>query len=174
MSDFAYPPAPFRWYFKNPLPGTDTREALIVTASVSNGRPHDFQVDTGSCGMLVGPAHVGPPFNVRQPDATWECIKYLPSKFERCGYVTPGVPVTLVKTGRPGVEANVTLLIVEQPADFGGGMLGIGYGKGPAPNPLLQMLRDVAGNNVGAGYIITPEYVEVGRSRPRTPRGSRT
>lgn len=160
----------FRW---NYLPGSSPIGALNVVASVGGGPNHVFQIDTGSCGIAIGRSQVGAPFDKPDPTLQPGKITYMPSGEELKGQWTPGVPVTLVNPGvDPALQSAVctaTVFIVDEPRSFAeghGGMFGIGYQGGDLnQNPLMHAAIEgvtVGGVRLSPGYIITPEYIEVG------------
>jgi hypothetical protein len=144
-------------------------DALHVWASLGGGPAHMFEVDTGSVGILVPRAVLGP--NILAVD---------PAKGTTFGFVSSGnsyhgewvkVSVVLgVPEGWDGTGAFATTVVevfaVDTPATFSHGMLGIGFGiekaanGGPACNPLLHL--SCANEVLAPNYIISHEGIDVG------------
>lgn len=142
-----------------------TPQDLLVYASVGGGRPHVFQLDTGSCGIVVSNRDVGPEY--QQTTGPVVPVHYMPSEVNHEGYLIQ-MPVALLGPDGapqvPGITATVPVVVVHDPA-FMGGMMGIGYHETPERNPLLHaVVDDGAGGTqpLSPGYILTPDYVEVG------------
>jgi len=148
---------------------------LHVTAALGGGAPHAFLVDTGSVGVLVPRKALGP---------DWQ--EFDPSQDIAFGYVSSGntymgqwvkVPVVLgVPAAWDGVgdypAAHIDVFAVDQPADFDGGVFGIGFGiggladGGPARNPLLHLRYQ--GARVSEGYIVSARGIDVGLTSENT------
>jgi hypothetical protein len=136
---------------------------------------HVFLVDTGSVGILVPRHALGPDYQ-----------SFDPSQDVPFGYVSSGnsykgqwlkVPVVLgvpADWDRKGdyPTAQVEVFAVDEPSDFNGGMMGIGFAIGGAAdggssrNPLLQL--SYRGTGLGQGYIISTQSIEVGLTAEST------
>jgi hypothetical protein len=142
--------------------GSSLTAGLHVSAALGGGSAHTFLVDTGSVGILVPRKILGPDYQ-----------DFDPSQDIEFGYVSSGnsywgqwvkVPV-LLGTG-DGAMANIEVFAVDRPADFDGGVFGVGFaigGKadgGPARNPLLHL--NYKGAHLGHGYIISTLGIDVG------------
>jgi hypothetical protein len=150
-------------------PASSLASGLHVLAALGGSPPHPFQIDTGSVGILVPRSVLGPAFQ-----------NFDPSKDITFGFISSGnhyhgqwvdVPVVIgVPEAWDGAgefpTAVVEVFAVDQPADFSGGMLGIGFAiekdanGGANRNPFLHLTQ--AGENLAPSYIIREEGIDVG------------
>jgi hypothetical protein len=142
---------------------------LHVSASLGGGAPHTFLVDTGSVGILTPRKTLGPDFQDFDPsrDIT---LQYVSSGNLYHGQwvkvpVVLGVPAHWDGTG-DYPTAHVEVFAVDRPADFDGGVMGIGFaigGKadgGSARNPLLHLTYQR--KRLGPGYIVSTQGIDAG------------
>jgi hypothetical protein len=150
-------------------PNSNLTNGLIVSAALGGGPSHALLVDTGSVGILIPRRVLGPAYQ-----------DFDPSQDIAFGYVSSGnhylgqwvnAPIFLgVPPGWDGTGdypfAQVEIFAVDQPADFDGGVLGIGFAiggladGGPARNPLLQLYFQ--GQPLSPGYILTSGGIDAG------------
>jgi hypothetical protein len=144
-------------------------DGLHLFAALGGGTPHRFQVDTGSVGILVPRRRLGPGYQ-----------DFDPSQDTKFGYVSSGkvywgqwirvpvvlgIPATWDGTGNYPV-ARLEVFAVDRPAEFDGGMLGIGFAiggladGGPARNPLLHL--EYQGAELSRGYIVSSQAIDAG------------
>ena len=140
-----------------------------VRAALGRGRPHVFLVDTGSVGILVPRHALGPDYQDVNPSLDVE-FGYISNGNVYHGQwvkvpVVLGVPASWDGTGDFPI-AQIEVFAVDQPANFNGGVFGIGFAiggladGGPARNPLLRVkYMDLP---VSAGYIVSTNGIEVG------------
>ena len=148
---------------------------LRILAALGGGPPHRFQVDTGSVGILVPRRRLGPHYQ------KFDC-----SQDTEFGYVSSGrvywgewvkVPVILgVPAAWDGTGdfpvAEVEVFAVDRPAEFDGGVLGVGFAiggladGGPTRNPLLHLTYQAA--NLSPGYIVSSRAIEAGLTSRNT------
>jgi hypothetical protein len=146
---------------------------LHVSASLGGGAPHTFLVDTGSVGFLVPRKTLGPDYQDFDPskDITFE---YASSGKKYLGQwvkvpVVLGVPAGWNGTGDYPL-AHVEVFVADRPANFDGGVLGIGFAinhladGGPARNPLLHLTY--RGEHLSQGYIVSAQGIDVGLTPP--------
>jgi hypothetical protein len=145
------------------------KTGLHLFAAVGGGPPHRFEVDSGSVGMLVPRRSLGPDYQSFDPslDTQFGLVSSGNSYWGQWVRVpiVLGVPPTWDKMGEyPSAEVEV--FAVDQPTDFDGGLLGVGFAiggtadGGPRRNPLLQLTYQ--GESLHRGYIIESEGLEVG------------
>lgn len=138
-------------------------------AALGGGSPHLFEVDTGSVGILVPRKVLGPSYQDFDPAQDIQ-FQYSSSGKVYSGQwvslpVVLGVPVDWDGTG-DYPTALVEVFAVDQPMQFDGGMLGIGFAiggtadGGPLRNPLLRL--NFQGTALSAGYIVRTTSIEVG------------
>ena len=138
-------------------------------AALGGGSPHLFEVDTGSVGVLVPRKVLGPSYQDFDPAQDIQ-FQYSSSGKVYSGQwvslpVVLGVPVDWDGTG-DYPTALVEVFAVDQPMQFDGGMLGIGFAiggtadGGPLRNPLLRL--NFQGTALSAGYIVRTTSIEVG------------
>lgn len=156
-------------------PTSSLPTGLHVRASLGGGAPHPFLVDTGSVGILVPRHTLGPDYQNFDPsqDMTFQYVS--------SGKVYYGqwveVPVVLGVPARwDGIGdypiAHVEVFAVDQPADFDGGLIGIGFAiggradGGPARNPLLHL--NYQGKHLSHGYIVSTQGLDVGLTSRNT------
>jgi hypothetical protein len=140
-----------------------------VSAMLGDGAPHAFLIDTGSVGILAPRQTLGPDYQ-----------NFDPAQDIEFGYVSSGnvylgqwvrVPVVLgVPAAWDGIGdypiARVEVFAVDQPADFDGGVFGVGFAiggladGGPARNPLLHLTYQ--GTHLSHGYIVSAQGINVG------------
>ncbi|MFV3127692.1 hypothetical protein [Niveispirillum sp. KHB5.9] len=113
---------------------------FFVQASVAGSAPHTFQLDSGSCGMIIGQNYL--PSNLNLND--YPCfgpgqMHYLPSNNIRSG-TWYFLPISLIDTpSGKTIDSNCMVLVINDPADFGGGMMGVAaQASYPAYNALLN------------------------------------
>lgn len=140
-----------------------------VCAALGGGPPHLFMIDTGSVGILVPRNRLGPDYQDFDPsqDITFGFISS--GKKYRGQWITVpvvvGVPASWDGTGDFPI-AQIEVFAVDQPADFDGGVFGIGFAiggsadGGPARNPLLHVTYK--GQRLSPGYIVTTQGLEIG------------
>ncbi len=142
---------------------------LHVSAALGGGASHAFLVDTGSVGILVPRTVLGPDYQAFDPSQDI-AFGYISSGKTYQGQwvkvpVVIGVPAAWDGTGDYPV-AYIEVFAVDQPADFTGGVFGIGFGiggladGGPARNPLLHLRHQ--GTHLRHGYIISTQGLDVG------------
>ena len=156
-------------YFLPFTPGSSLSTGLHVRAALGGGPPHRFEIDTGSVGILVPRRRLGSDYQDFDPS--------LDTKF---GYISSGkiywgqwVKVAAflgVPRGWRGAgdypSAEIEVFAVDRPADFDGGMLGVGFAiggpadGGPARNPLLHLA--FRGRRLPQGYIVRSQGLELG------------
>jgi hypothetical protein len=144
-------------------------EGLHVRASLGGGAAHTFQVDTGSVGILAPRQTLGPEYQDFDPskDITFQ---YVSSGKTYSGQWVKVSVVLGVPTGWDGTgdypTAHVEVFAVDQPADFNGGILGVGFAidgmadGGPARNPLLHLTYQ--GKRLSHGYIVSTQGIDAG------------
>jgi hypothetical protein len=144
-------------------------DGLHVLASLGGGSPRRFLVDTGSVGILVPRQTLGPDHQDFDPSLDIE-FQYVSSGNIYWGQwvkvpVVLGVPAVWDGTGDYPV-AHVEVFAVDQPAEFDGGVLGIGFAiggladGGPARNPLLHL--NYMGQRLSHGYIVNSQGIDAG------------
>jgi hypothetical protein len=142
---------------------------LHVSAALGGGAPHAFLVDTGSVGILAPRQTLGPDYQNFDPSQDIE-FEYVSSGNVYWGQwvkvpVVLGVPAEWDGTG-DYPTAHVEVFAVDQPANFDGGVSGIGFAiggmadGGPARNPLLHVRYQ--GALLSRGYIVSTQGVDVG------------
>jgi len=140
-----------------------------VSGSLGGGLPHAFLVDTGSVGILVPRQTLGPDYQSFDPSQDIE-FQYVSSGNAYWGQwvkvpVILGVPADWDGTGDYPM-AHIEVFAVDQPADFDGGILGVGFAiggladGGPARNPLLHLTYQ--GAHLSHGYIISTQGIAAG------------
>ncbi len=140
-----------------------------VSAALGGGVPHSFVVDTGSVGILVPRQTLGPEYQSFDPSLDIE-FQYISSGNVYHGQwvkvlVIIGVPAAWDGSG-DYPTANVEVFAVDRPADFDGGVFGIGFAiggladGGPERNPLLHL--SYQGRPLSRGYIISTEGIDAG------------
>jgi hypothetical protein len=148
---------------------------LHVSAALGGGAPHAFLVDTGSVGILVPRQKLGPDYQEFDPSAD-VTFGYVSSGNTYMGQwvnvaVVLGVPADWDGTGDYPV-AQIDVFAVDQPADFTGGVFGIGFGiggladGGPARNPLLDLVFRAA--PLSQGYIVSTRGIDAGLTATNT------
>jgi len=142
---------------------------LHVSAALGGGSPHAFLIDTGSVGILVPRQTLGPDYQQFDPSQD-VAFQYISSGKTYWGQwvrvpVVLGVPATWDGTGDYPF-ADIEVFAVDQPAEFDGGVLGIGFAiggladGGPARNPLLHLCY--RGASLSDGYIVSTQGVVAG------------
>lgn len=142
---------------------------LRVTAALGSGPPHAFLVDTGSVGILVPRQTLGPDYQDFDPSQDI-VFQYVSSGKNYSGQwvnvrAVLGVPAAWDGTGDYPV-AHVDVFAVDQPAEFDGGVLGIGFAiggladGGPARNPLLHLRYQ--GAHLSRGYVVSTQGIDAG------------
>jgi hypothetical protein len=140
-----------------------------VRVALGGGPPHRFMIDTGSVGILVPRNTLGPDYQDFDPsqDITFGFISS-GKKYHGQWITVPvvvGVPDSWDGTG-DFPSAQIEVFAVDQPADFNGGVFGIGFAiggsadGGPARNPLLHLTY--RGLSLSPGYIVTTQDLELG------------
>jgi hypothetical protein len=143
---------------------------LHVSAALGGGAPHAFLLDTGSVGVLAPRSVLGPAYQEFDPALDIE-FGYVSSGKTYLGQwvrvpVVLGAPPDWDGTGDYHV-ADVEVFAVDRPADFDGGLLGVGFAiggladGGRARNPLLNVTR--AGERLPPAYRIGLDGIYVGR-----------
>jgi len=146
-----------------------------VSASLGGGSPHAFLVDTGSVGILVPRIALGPDYQNFDPSQDIE-FQYISSGKVYWGQwvrvpVVLGVPADWDGTGDYPI-ARIEVFAADQPAEFNGGVLGIGFAiggmadGGPARNPLLHVKYQES--RLRHGYIISTQGIDVGLTPLKT------
>lgn len=142
---------------------------LHLLAAIGGGPVHRFEVDTGSVGILVPRQRLGPDYQEFDPSLDIE-FGFVSSGSSYWGQwvqvpLVLGVPPMWDQTGEyPSAEIEV--FAVDQPADFDGGVLGVGFAiggladGGPRRNPLLHLTYQ--GKRLHRGYIIGSQALEAG------------
>jgi hypothetical protein len=152
---------------------------LRVSAALGGGPPHAFLLDTGSVGILAPRSVLGPDYQQFDPSLDIE-FEYASSGKKYFGQwvnvpVVLGVPAGWDGTGDyPIAEVEVFAVdrAIDQPADWNGGVFGVGFAiggradGGPARNPLLNM--SYQGAQLGPGYIVTAQGVDAGLTSANT------
>ncbi len=134
--------------------------AYTLYASIGGGPAHLVQLDTGSLGLYVPASAVGASATV---STTETCsITYVSSGNTLSGHRATA-SVTLLGSTKAGDVASppatiaMPLCAVDD-ATFTGGVMGVGFGRGTAPDPtwnvLLQM-EGVQGGTMHAGYVLS-------------------
>jgi hypothetical protein len=148
---------------------SNLQTGLHLFAAVGGGPAHRFEVDTGSVGILVPRQRLGPDYQNFDPslDTQFGLVssgKSYWGQWVRVPVVL-GVPPMRDETGEyPSAEIEV--FAVDRPADFDGGVLGVGFGiggiadGGPRRNPLLHLTYQ--GERLHRGYIIGSQGLEAG------------
>jgi hypothetical protein len=142
---------------------------LHVSAALGGGLPHAFQVDTGSVGVLVPRSVLGPDYQQldSSPESTFGYVssgKMYQGQWVKA-LVFLGVPADWDGTGEYAT-AHIDVFAADQPAEFDGGVFGIGFAiggladGGPARNPLLHV--SYQGTHLSHGYIVTTQGIDVG------------
>jgi hypothetical protein len=156
-------------------PSSSVEAGFHIYAALGGGQPHLFEVDTGSVGILVPRKALGPAYQDFDP---FDDIKfrYVSSGKVYWGQwvrvpVVLGVPPDWDGTGDfPSTEIEV--FAADQPADFDGGILGIGFAiggladGGSARNPLLHLTY--LGDELSGGYIVTSQGLNAGLTAHNT------
>jgi hypothetical protein len=140
-----------------------------VRAALGGGRPHTFQVDTGSVGILTPRSALGPDFQDFDPskDVTFGFVS---SGHQYHGQwvnvpIAIGVPASWDGTGDFPL-AQLEVFAVDQPTSFNHGIFGIGFAiggmadGGPERNPLLHV--KYKGMQLSSSYIVSTKGIEVG------------
>jgi hypothetical protein len=169
----------YRIPFANSAPvDFDHLQSMSVRVSLNGGPPLKLQVDTGSCGVVIGADEV-PDID---PHGAPGSITYTSSGIELIGTWTP---VTLTFPDSKDEHGNVATAVVpvlavterkvHEGAVNGGGakpaknpqvhMLGIGSGRGKLPrqdlNPWVN-LKEMQAGSMRRGYTITRDGVTLG------------
>ncbi len=142
---------------------------LHVRAALGGGPPHVFLVDTGSVGILVARQTLGPEYQDFDPaqDITFGFVssgKMYHGQWVEVP-VTLGIPAAWDGTG-DYPATHVEVFAVDQPADFSGGVFGIGFAiggsadGGAARNPLLHIIY--RGRSLSPGHIVSKQGIEIG------------
>jgi hypothetical protein len=104
-----------------------------IRAALGGGPPHRFLVDTGSVGILVPRHTLGPEYQKFDPsqDITFGFVSSGNIYHGQWVHVpvTLGVPASWDGTGHYPVT-QVEVFAVDRPADFNGGVFGIGFAIG--------------------------------------------
>ena len=156
--------------------GSNLDDGLHISAALGGGRPHAFLLDTGSVGIVVPRAVLGPDYQDFDPSQDIE-FGYVSSGNTYLGQwvelsVVLGVPPDWDGTGAFPV-ACVEVFAVDQPAGFNGGVFGVGFGiggladGGPARNPLLHL--SYQGASLSTGYIVGAAGINVGQTAAGAP-----
>ena len=149
--------------------GSSLSAGFHVIASLGGGPPHVFLLDTGSVGILVPRRTLGPHYQSFDPSRDVK-FQYISSGNAYWGQwvkvpVVLGVPAEWDGAGDYPI-AHVEVFAVDQPAEFEGGVFGIGFAiggladGGPARNPLLHVTYQ--GAHLSHGYIIRTQGIDVG------------
>jgi hypothetical protein len=126
-------------------------------------------------GILVPRKRLGPNYQNFDPSQDIE-FGYISSGNTYLGQwvkvpVVVGVPVSWDGSG-DYPTAHIEVFAVDRPADFDGGLFGVGFGidgladGGPMRNPLLHMTH--RGTSLGPGYVMSTRGIEVGLTRLNT------
>ena len=106
---------------------------LHLLAAIGGGPPHLFEVDTGSVGILVPRQSLGPKYQNFDPGLDIK-VQFVSSGNVYWGQwvkvpVLLGVPEMWDGTG-DYPTAEIEVFAVDRPADFDGGILGVGFAIG--------------------------------------------
>jgi hypothetical protein len=156
-------------------PASDLTSGLHLFAAIGGGPPHLFELDTGSVGVLVPRQRLGPAYQNFDPSLDVK-FEYVSSGKVYCGQwvkapVMLGVPETWDGTGDYPM-AEIEVFAADQPTDFDGGILGVGFAiggsadGGPARNPLLHLTYQ--GEKLRRGYIIRSQGLDAGLTSVNT------
>jgi hypothetical protein len=156
-------------------PASDLTSGLHLYAAIGGGKPHLFEVDTGSVGVLVPRQRLGPAYQNFDPSLDVK-FEYVSSGKVYCGQwveapVILGVPETWDGDGDYPM-AEIEVFAADRPTDFDGGILGVGFAiggladGGPPRNPLLHLTSQ--GEKLRRGYIIRSQGVEAGLTSANT------
>jgi hypothetical protein len=129
-------------------PDSSLSTGLHLLAALGDGPPHLFEVDTGSVGILVPRQRLGPIY--QDFDPSLDTKVQLVSSGDIYWGQWVSVPVIL---GVPAMwdgmgdypSAEIEVFAADQPADFDGGLLGVGFAiggladGGPARNLFLHL-----------------------------------
>jgi hypothetical protein len=140
-----------------------------VSASLGGGAPHAFLLDTGSVGILAPRQTLGPDYQNFDPSRDIK-FQYVSSGNAYFGQwvkvpVVLGVPAPWDGAGDYPI-AHVEVFAVDRPADFNGGILGVGFAiggqadGGSARNPLLHL--SYLGKHLSHGYIVSTQGIDAG------------
>jgi hypothetical protein len=155
--------------------GSNLSDGFHVFAAIGGGAPHLFEIDTGSVGILVPRASLGPEYQTFDPS------KDIEFQLVSSGDVYWGqwviVPAILgVPAGWDGggdyPSAEIEVFAVDRPAEFDGGLLGIGFAiggladGGPARNPLLHLTYQ--GERLHSGYVLNAQGIDAGLNSVNT------
>ncbi len=148
---------------------SNLQTGLHLFAAVGQGPAHRFKVDTGSVGVLLPRQRLGAAYQNFDPSLDIE-FGFASSGNSYWGQwvrvpIILGVPSLWNGTGEyPSAEIEV--FAVDQPADFDGGILGVGFAiggmadGGPGRNPLLHLTyRD---ERLRGGYTVGSQGLEAG------------
>ena len=150
-------------------PDSSLSTGLHLLAALGDGPPHLFEVDTGSVGILVPRQRLGPNYQDFDPSLDTK-VQLVSSGDVYWGQwvkvpVILGVPASWDGTG-DYPSAEIEVFAADQPADFDGGLLGVGFAiggladGGPARNPFLHLTYQ--GEKLHCGYIIGAQGLELG------------
>jgi hypothetical protein len=154
---------------------SDLTSGLHLFAAIGGGPSHLFEVDTGSVGILVPRKQLGAAYQDFDPSLDIEFGYVSSGKKYRGQWVKApvilGVPATWDGSGDYPM-AEVEVFAADQPADFDGGILGVGFAiggqadGGPARNPLLHLTYQE--ERLRRGYIIRSQGIEAGLTAANT------
>ncbi|MCE9618526.1 MAG: hypothetical protein K8R92_01290 [Planctomycetes bacterium] len=169
----------YRIPFANPKPvDFEHLQSLSVRVSLNGGPPLKLQVDTGSCGVIVGADDVP---NI-DPNGAAGSITYSSSGIELIGIWTPVTltfPDSKDELGNVATAIVPVLAVTERKVHAGAvnsgnstamknpkvHMLGIGTGRGKLPrqdqNPWVN-LKEMQAGTMRRGYTITRDGVTLG------------
>lgn len=160
------------------LPFTATSsltDGLHILAALGDGPPHPFEVDTGSVGIVVPRAILGPDYQNFDRSQDIE-FGYVSSGVSYRGQwvevpVVLGVPAAWDGTG-DYPTTQIEVFAVDPLNGFEGGMLGIGFAiggmadGGPSRNPLLHLTYQRT--ELSPGYIVTLQGIDAGLTADNT------
>jgi hypothetical protein len=155
-------------------PDSGVAEAFHITAALGGGKPHRFEIDTGSVGVLVPRDVLGPAYQDFDPGKD-QTVSYVSSGNSYQGQwvtlsVVMGVPESWDGSG-DYPTATIAVFAVDHMDDdlskkYTGGMFGVGFDigdqadAGAGCNPFLNAVYRSA--PLTRGYILTRDRIVLG------------
>jgi uncharacterized protein (TIGR03437 family) len=131
---------------------------LTMYVSVGGGPAHIVQFDTGSLGMFMPKGKLGPGAKV---STTATCsTTYVSSGISLSGHQATA-SVTLLGSKASGdlnpapTTVEMSLCAVDTPADFNGGMMGVGFGRSSPGQNAVLLIQDVVSGKLKPGYVLS-------------------